>query len=188
MRHSFLSRASIDGGTDTLSRPASDQGKQANTTRQTTPGRSRNMAAIRRTDTKPELALRSALHARGLRFRKDFRINLDGVHPRPDIAFTRARVAVFVDGCFWHSCPQHSRAPTQNSSYWTPKLARNVERDRIYDTALREAGWTVLRIWEHVPIEEAVLRVLRTIDGTNGPGSSKTTRSGGSATINGGGS
>ena len=111
--------------------------------------------ANRRTDTKPELALRSALHARGLRFRKDYRLDLGAVRPRPDIVFTRARVAVFVDGCFWHSCPQHGGLPGSNTAYWGPKLARNVERDRLYDEALRVAGWTVVRVWEHVPVGAA---------------------------------
>lgn len=113
------------------------------------------MRANRRTDTKPELALRSELHRRGLRFRKDYRLDLGGVRPRPDVVFTRAKVAVFIDGCFWHLCPDHGRAPGSNQAYWSPKLARNVERDRLYDGALRAAGWTVVRVWEHVPTTEA---------------------------------
>ncbi|WP_241153785.1 very short patch repair endonuclease [Nocardioides pantholopis] len=111
--------------------------------------------ANRRTDTKPELALRSELHRRGFRFRKDLRLDLGTINPRPDIVFTRAKVAVFVDGCFWHCCPDHGRPPTQNTGYWGPKLARNVERDRLYDSALREAGWSLVRVWEHVPVTEA---------------------------------
>lgn len=138
-----------------MSESAPDLRKQADTASRTTPGRSRNMAAIKRTDTKPELALRSELHRRGLRFRKDYRLDLGGVRPRPDLVFTKARVAVFVDGCFWHQCPEHSKPPAQNTGYWSPKLARNVERDRLYDEALTAAGWTVVRLWEHVPITEA---------------------------------
>src|SRR4051812_10156477 len=115
-----------------------------------------SMLGNKRTDTKPETALRSALHAAGLRFRKDLRIDVEAARPRPDIVFTRAKVAVFVDGCYWHSCPAHATTPTRNADYWTPKLARNVERDREQDAALRQAGWTVVRIWEHVPVEEAV--------------------------------
>jgi DNA mismatch endonuclease (patch repair protein) len=107
------------------------------------------MQGNRRTDTAPELALRSELHRRGLRFRKDLRLDFGQVKPRPDVVFTRAKVAVFVDGCFWHSCPQHGRAPGSNRDYWQPKLARNVERDRLHDETLRAAGWTVLRVWEH---------------------------------------
>jgi len=75
------------------------------------------MAAIRRTDTKPEFALRSALHRRGYRFRKDYAIRAECQLVRPDLAFTRRRVAVFVDGCFWHCCPEHGRQPTSNTSY-----------------------------------------------------------------------
>src|SRR5215469_16483178 len=100
-------------------------------------GRSANMRANRRTDTKPELALRRALHKLGYRFRKDYRLDLDGGRRvRPDIAFTARRVAIFVDGCVWHACPQHGSKPRANDWYWTPKLARNVERDRVADHAL----------------------------------------------------
>ena len=119
------------------------------------------MRANRRTDTKPELALRSALHRQGFRFRKDFRLDLDGgARVRPDIAFTGHRVAVFVDGCFWHVCPQHGRDPAVNESYWSPKLRRNVERDRAADAALAAAGWRVVRVWEHQSLDEAVAMVV----------------------------
>jgi DNA mismatch endonuclease (patch repair protein) len=121
------------------------------------------MAAIRRADTKPELALRSTLHRAGLRFRKDLRIDLGAVKPRPDIVFTRMRIAVFVDGCFWHRCPEHGRLPTRNSGYWIPKLERNVARDERYTVALIEAGWTVVRIWEHESIPDAAERVLEAV-------------------------
>lgn len=119
-----------------------------------------SMLGNRRTDTKPEVALRSALHASGLRFRKDHLLDLGKVRLRPDIVFTRARVAVFVDGCYWHSCPEHRTTPKRNADYWVPKLARNVERDREHDAALDEAGWTVVRVWEHVPDSEAVATVV----------------------------
>ncbi|MBX7136315.1 MAG: very short patch repair endonuclease [Fimbriimonadaceae bacterium] len=115
----------------------------------TTPGRSRNMAAIRRQDTKAEVELRSALHRSGYRFRKDHPIPADGKLIRPDIVFTKRKVAIFVDGCFWHSCPTHGRQPTANADYWSPKLQRNAERDRQQTAALESAGWTVLRFWEH---------------------------------------
>lgn len=117
------------------------------------------MRAIKRTGTKPEIALRAALHAMGLRFRKDLRLDLPDRRVRPDIVFTRRRVAVFVDGCFWHACPEHGRPPTSNDWYWTPKLQRNVERDREADQALAAAGWTVVRCWEHEPVSEAAERV-----------------------------
>jgi DNA mismatch endonuclease (patch repair protein) len=74
---------------------------------------------------------------------------------RPDLVFTKTRLAVFVDGCFWHVCPQHGRQPTHNEWYWTPKLRRNVERDRRADAALVAAGWRVVRVWEHVTPEAA---------------------------------
>ncbi len=120
--------------------------------------------ANRRTNTKPEMALRSALHRCGLRFRKDHPIRLDGRRPvRPDIVFTRARVAVFVDGCFWHGCPEHQVVPKANPDYWIPKLRRNVERDREVDAALAGAGWAVVRIWEHEGVKSAVEVVRRAI-------------------------
>jgi len=127
------------------------------------PGRSANMRANRRTDTKPELALRRALHKRGYRFRKDYRLDLEGRRVRPDIAFTARRVAVFVDGCFWHACPQHGSKPRANDWYWTPKLARNVERDRAADETLAAAGWQVVRIWEHESLEQALTAVIAVV-------------------------
>jgi DNA mismatch endonuclease (patch repair protein) len=121
------------------------------------------MRANRRTDTKPELALRRELHRQGLRYRKDYRLDLEGARVRPDIAFTARRVAVFVDGCFWHVCPEHGTKPANNTWYWGPKLARNVERDRAADAALVEAGWRVVRIWEHESLEAAVAAVLAAV-------------------------
>jgi DNA mismatch endonuclease, patch repair protein len=124
-------------------------------------GRSANMKANRRTDTKPELALRHGLHRLGYRYRKDYRLDLDsGRRVRPDIVFTARKLAVFVDGCFWHACPEHGSKPKANEWYWTPKLVRNVERDRINDAALQLAGWTVVRLWEHVPLDEAITTVV----------------------------
>ncbi|MBQ1061379.1 very short patch repair endonuclease [Micromonospora sp. C41] len=120
-------------------------------------GRSRNLSAIRRTDTKPEVRLRSLLHARGLRFRKDLLVRLPlNLKARPDVAFTRARIAIFYDSCFWHSCPQHGRQPRVNQWYWSPKLARTAEWDRTQTEALRSSGWLVIRIWEHDDLLQAV--------------------------------
>jgi DNA mismatch endonuclease (patch repair protein) len=127
------------------------------------PGRSANMKANRRRDTKPELALRSALHAMGYRYRKDLRLDLPRRRVRPDIAFTSRKVAVFVDGCFWHACPDHGSRPKNNEWYWSPKLEKNVERDRAADAALAEAGWTVVRLWEHVPVADAVAAVIAVV-------------------------
>ena len=127
------------------------------------PGRAANMRSNRRTDTKPELALRAALHAQGYRYRKDHRLDLPLRRVRPDIAFTARKVAVFVDGCFWHACPEHGSKPKNNEWYWSPKLEKNVERDRAVDHALAQAGWTVVRLWEHVPLEDAVAAVIAAV-------------------------
>lgn len=99
-------------------------------------------------DTRPELAVRHLLHAYGLRYRVNFR-PLPTLRRTADIVFTRHRMAIFLDGCFWHGCPQHATLPKRNADYWTPKLERNVERDRDTNEQLRAAGWTVLRYWEH---------------------------------------
>jgi DNA mismatch endonuclease, patch repair protein len=118
------------------------------------------MRANRKRDTKPEIALRSALHARGLRFRKHHLVRVPERTVRPDVVFTRHRLAVFVDGCFWHRCPIHGTEPRANTDYWTPKLARNVARDRAVDEDLRRAGWDVLRAWEHEPSSDVADRVV----------------------------
>ncbi|MBT8225809.1 MAG: very short patch repair endonuclease [Dactylosporangium sp.] len=108
-----------------------------------------------RASTKPEVALRRELHRRGLRFR----INHPELPGRPDVAFTRARVAVFVDGCFWHRCPEHGTAPRNNRDWWQAKLDRNVARDRAKDADLAGLGWTVLHVWEHEAPDVAADRV-----------------------------
>ena len=121
----------------------------------------KKMRSNRRVDTKPEVALRSMLHRAGLRFRKDYPIRLpDGRIVHPDIAFTRKKLAVFVDGCFWHSCPEHGTTPKTNQDYWIPKLRQNVERDRSTDEGLRAIGWQVMRTWEHLHPEEAMMLIL----------------------------
>jgi DNA mismatch endonuclease, patch repair protein len=117
------------------------------------------MQGNRRRDTQPEKKLRSALHGRGWRFRVDLAIKLPIGRTRPDIVFTRAKVAVFIDGCFWHCCPEHGTPPKSNGDYWGPKLARNIERDGRDTRALRAGGWQVVRLWEHVPVEEAVKEI-----------------------------
>lgn len=112
------------------------------------------MRANRRRDTKPELRIRRALHAQGYRYRVDYPIVVGNVRVRPDLVFTRQRVAVFVDGCFFHSCPEHGNQPRVNVGYWRPKLARNVQRDQLVTAALKSDGWSVVRVWEH---EDAAL-------------------------------
>lgn len=118
----------------------------------------KSMLGNRSRDTSPEMAVRRALHAMGLRYR---------VHARPlpelrrtcDIVFRPARVAVFIDGCFWHGCPEHYVAPASNVEYWWPKIARNQERDGETTAALEAAGWLVLRFWEHDGLEATVATV-----------------------------
>lgn len=122
--------------------------------------RSQTMSRIRARDTKPELAVRRLLHARGLRYRVDYRVVAPGRSVRADIAFPRLKVAVFIDGCFWHRCPEHGVRPQGNFSYWEGKLDRNVERDREVATALAADGWRVVRIWEHATSSEALAAVL----------------------------
>jgi DNA mismatch endonuclease (patch repair protein) len=113
------------------------------------------MQANRSRDTAPELALRRLLHAQGYRYRVAAR-PLTSVRRTADLVFRSALVAVFVDGCFWHSCPDHSSVPKTNTDYWAPKLLRNVERDRETDALLTAAGWLSIRVWEHAdPVEAA---------------------------------
>ena len=119
------------------------------------------MQANRRRDTEPELALRSALHRAGYRFRRDLSLKVGGMRVRPDIVFTRHKVAVFVDGCFWHCCPEHGRQPSVNGWYWSPKLERNRVRDLRNTEVLEAAGWRVIRIWEHEDIADAFARVAQ---------------------------
>jgi DNA mismatch endonuclease (patch repair protein) len=116
-------------------------------------------------DTAAELRLRHALFQRGHRYRKEYRIVTPSQSCRVDIAFVKRRLAVFVDGCFWHGCPAHGRVPRTNDAYWRPKLQRNVERDRANDAALRAAGWTVVRLWEHAPVDDGVATVEAALAG-----------------------
>ena len=116
------------------------------------------MSRLARRDTKPEMLLRRELHRRGMRFRVQLKV--PGNNRRTiDIAFTRARLAVYVDGCFWHGCPIHHQPPRSNAEWWEWKIARNQTRDRDTDRELGAAGWQVLRIWEHVPVDSAADRV-----------------------------
>jgi DNA mismatch endonuclease, patch repair protein len=104
------------------------------------------------------MALRRRLHAGGLRFRVD-RAPLPGLRRKADIVFTRQRVAVFVDGCFWHRCPEHGTMPASNAEWWETKLTRNAQRDAETNRLLADAGWTVVRIWEHEDLAVAVGRI-----------------------------
>jgi DNA mismatch endonuclease (patch repair protein) len=115
-------------------------------------------------DTQLELRVRSALHRSGLRFRKALRLRVGDISVRPDVVFTRARVAVFLDGCFWHGCPEHGTSPRVNSRYWGEKLARNFARDQRVDEALAAEGWTVLRFWEHEAPDEIARAVVQAVN------------------------
>ena len=117
------------------------------------------MRGNRKVDTRPELQLRSALHAAGARFRKHLLVEVAGVRVVPDIVFPARKIAVFVDGCFWHGCPQHGTRPAANSDYWSAKLTRNRARDHLVNDALRSAGWRVVRVWEHVGADQAAAAV-----------------------------
>lgn len=121
--------------------------------------RSEIMSRVKRKNSSAELALRSALHAQGLRFRLQRRI--EGI--MVDIVFPRQRVIVFIDGCFWHGCPKHATLPKTNTVYWLPKLEENKERDKRQSARLRKSGWKVIRVWEHEclpPKPQTVARIL----------------------------
>lgn len=138
------------------------------------------MRGNRGRDTGPELALRRAVHGRGLRYFVNRR-PLKDVRRTADLVFPAARVAVFVDGCFWHGCPDHHVAAKANADFWAEKVKQNRARDGETDRLLAEAGWATLRIWEHVPIDVAADLVVETVNRrrvqlqqpapTHGPGS-----------------
>lgn len=119
---------------------------------------SRRMRATGRRDTAPERAIRSALHARGWRYRVDVRPVPD-LRTRADLVFRSRRVAVFVDGCFWHGCPQHYSTPATRGGWWDDKVGANRQRDETTSAALVERGWAVVRVWEHTPVDDAVATI-----------------------------
>jgi DNA mismatch endonuclease (patch repair protein) len=119
-------------------------------------------------DTAPELVLRSALHRAGLRFRKNVVMRLERPGQRPvrrevDVVFPTERVAVFVDGCFWHDCPRHGPDVRHNSGWWREKLERNVARDEETNRLLLRDGWVTIRVWEHERPDEAAARVAAAV-------------------------
>lgn len=120
------------------------------------------MQGNRGRDTRPELALRRAAHALGLRYRVGVR-PLPGFRRTADLVFPRAQIAVFLDGCFWHGCETHHTIAATNAGYWAEKVVRNRERDRETDRALADAGWAVLRVWEHEDPVEAAVRLKRLV-------------------------
>ncbi len=116
------------------------------------------MLATRRRDTKPELAIRALLHRWGYRYRVDV-APVPGLRRRADILFPRVRLAVFVDGCFWHGCPIHGTWPKANAGWWRAKIEANRSRDRDTDSRLEEEGWYAVRVWEHEEPREAAERI-----------------------------
>ncbi len=125
-------------------------------------GTRKSMQANKGRDTKPELALRRAVHALGLRYRVSTRPLL-AIRRTADLTFSRAKVAVFLDGCFWHGCPEHHTQSATNSEFWAEKVRRNRERDRETDRLLAEAGWSVIRIWEHEDPQVGAARVAQEV-------------------------
>ncbi|MEV5731671.1 very short patch repair endonuclease [Streptomyces sp. NPDC052292] len=124
--------------------------------------RRRNMQAIRSRDTTPERLVRRLVHAQGLRYRVAAR-PLSDLRRTADMVFRPAKVAVFIDGCYWHGCPEHYVSPKTNPGYWSDKVARNMARDRDTDERLRAAGWLVLRFWEHEAAEECSEVIRQTV-------------------------
>jgi DNA mismatch endonuclease (patch repair protein) len=123
--------------------------------------------ANRGRDTGPEVRLRSELHGRGLRFRVNRRVEA-GVRTTVDIVFPRERVAVYVDGCFWHQCPEHGTRPKTNGGWWSDKLDGNVARDRRNEAALAARGWQVIRVWEHEDVDTAAELIEAVVRGRRG--------------------
>ncbi|MHB2021536.1 MAG: very short patch repair endonuclease [Candidatus Xenobia bacterium] len=122
------------------------------------------MLANRSRDTRPELAVRRAVHALGLRYRVGAR-PVPEVRRTADLVFRPARIAVFVDGCFWHGCPEHATRPAANAGYWAEKFRRNRERDAETDALLRETGWRSIRVWEHEDPTEAATAISKAVRG-----------------------
>ena len=120
------------------------------------------MQANRGRDTTPELAVRRLVHAAGLRYRVDAR-PLPDLNRRADLVFSGARVAVFIDGCFWHGCPRHHTIAKSNAIFWADKMSRNRERDAETNNLLTQADWTVIRAWEHeAPVAERIISAVHT--------------------------
>lgn len=136
----------------------SRQGASCDESWATTPAIRRTMQGCRGRDTSSELALRSAVHRLGLRYSVDVR-PVEGLRRKADLVFRRQRLAVFLDGCFWHGCPLHYSAPAAHAEFWNTKLRMNRQRDSETDRLLLTAGWTVLRIWEHEDLPAAAVRV-----------------------------
>jgi DNA mismatch endonuclease (patch repair protein) len=127
------------------------------------------MQGNRSRDTRPEVAIRSAVHHLGLRYGIDSK-PLSGLRCKADLVFRQGKVAVFVDGCFWHGCPGHGRRPETNPAYWSAKISRNMARDQRNNNALLSAGWLPLRVWEHEDPEDAAKRIAILVRTRRGQG------------------
>lgn len=121
------------------------------------------MSSTGQKDTPPEREIRKRLFARGLRYRVDSPV-LRKPRRRADIVFPGLRVAIFVDGCFWHGCPVHGTWPKANAGFWREKIETNRARDADTDRRLRENGWLVIRVWEHEPPDDVVERIVRAVE------------------------
>lgn len=122
----------------------------------------RRMQRTPRRDTPCERLVRSALHRMGLRYRVD-RAVIPTLRRRADVVFRRAKIVVFIDGCFWHGCPQHATWPKANAAWWREKIEANRLRDKDTNARLRDAGWTVLRVWEHEDPVQAASRIAKIV-------------------------
>lgn len=122
----------------------------------------RTMQGNRRRDTAPEIAVRRLLHAAGMRYRVDVQ-PLPELRRRADVVFRRQRVAVFIDGCYWHGCPEHGTTPRTNPEYWSAKVAANRARDADTDVRLSDAGWLAARYWEHVSPEDVAAEIIEEV-------------------------
>ncbi|QIR70707.1 very short patch repair endonuclease [Kocuria sp. KD4] len=123
----------------------------------------RVMQGNRSRDTVPEMAVRRLLHAAGLRYRVSIRPE-PGLRRTADIVFTKKKIAIFIDGCYWHGCPEHCHLTSSNYDYWLQKIEGNKRRDAQTNAHLRAAGWTVLRYWEHTPAEDVVDEIIGTLE------------------------
>jgi DNA mismatch endonuclease, patch repair protein len=119
-----------------------------------------NMSSIKGKNTSPELKLRKLIYSKGVR---GYRVH-PNIPGKPDVIFTKYKLAIFVDGCFWHKCPVHFKEPDTRKEFWLEKINQNVERDQIVNLKLKEAGWIVLRIWEHQIRENPDVVVTEIID------------------------
>ena len=140
----------------------SSEGRRKGVPRASSTEAEKRMRATGRRDTAPEMALRSILHAMGMRYRVDTS-PLKGIRRRADLIFGPAKVAVFVDGCFWHGCPIHGTWPKKNAEFWRDKIETNRRRDADTDRRLEEAGWLAIRVWEHEDPMEAAKRIAATV-------------------------